>query len=74
VAGPVKRSVTIAGHRTSISLEPKFWDLLKRYADATGQSLSSIVNHVDAEKTSNLSSALRVFLVERAIQRPQVFR
>ena len=65
---PVKRSVTIRGHRTSLSLEPQFWDELKRAADARGVSLAGLIAEVDAERgpqpQSNLSSALRVFVLD----------
>jgi predicted DNA-binding ribbon-helix-helix protein len=65
---PVKRSVTIRGHRTSLSLEPQFWDELKRAADARGLSLASLIAEIDAargvEPESNLSSALRVFVLD----------
>jgi predicted DNA-binding ribbon-helix-helix protein len=67
MSAPVKRSVTIRGHRTSLSLEPQFWDELKRLAEARGASLAELVAQVDAERgvapESNLSSALRVFVL-----------
>jgi len=62
--GPVKRSVRIAGHPTSISLEPVFWEELKRIAAAQRIAVSSLITHIDARRTGNLSSALRVFVVE----------
>ncbi|MEE4239537.1 MAG: ribbon-helix-helix domain-containing protein [Anderseniella sp.] len=59
--GPVKRSVTIAGHRTSLSLEPEFWDALNKLAAARGLSLAGLVAAIDeARGQTNLSSALRV--------------
>ncbi len=62
----VKRSVAIAGHRTSVSLEAAFWDALKRIAAADGCSLAALVARVDAARSgSNLSSALRVFALAR---------
>jgi predicted DNA-binding ribbon-helix-helix protein len=68
MSAPVKRSVTIRGHRTSLSLEPQFWDELKRAADARGASLAGLITEIDAgrgaEPESNLSSALRVFVLE----------
>ena len=68
MSAPVKRSVTIRGHRTSLSLEPQFWDELKHVADARGTSLASLIAEVDAargaEPKSNLSSALRVFVLD----------
>lgn len=59
--GPVKRSVTIAGHRTSLSLEPEFWDALNQLAQARSLSLAGLVAAIDeARGATNLSSALRV--------------
>lgn len=67
--GPVKRSVTIAGHRTSITLEPAFWEALREVAAAEQRSLNDLVRDIDAARTSNgpaqgLSSAVRVFLLD----------
>ncbi len=60
-SGPVKRSVTIAGHRTSLSLEPEFWDALNQLAAARNLSLAGLVAAIDeARGQTNLSSALRV--------------
>ncbi|WP_288456354.1 ribbon-helix-helix domain-containing protein [uncultured Sphingomonas sp.] len=66
-AGPVKRSITIAGHATSISLEPMFWRALEQAADARGLPLSALVAAVDAlriqaDDPPNLASALRSWL------------
>lgn len=59
--GPIKRSVTIAGHRTSLSLEPEFWDALNQLAQARSLSLAGLVAAIDeARGATNLSSALRV--------------
>ena len=56
-----KRSLSIAGHRTSIALEPEFWAVLERMATLNGQSLAALVKAVDETRTSpNLSSALRL--------------
>ena len=68
--GPVKRSVMIAGHATSISLEPVFWEALKAAADAEKVPLSALVARIDAERIEqadppNLASAIRVWLFER---------
>ncbi|MBZ6380058.1 aryl-sulfate sulfotransferase [Pacificimonas flava] len=63
-----KRSLTIAGHRTSISLEPVFWDALKDAADERGQSLAGLVAEIDEARATSLSSAIRVWLFERARQ------
>lgn len=59
-----KRSVVIAGHRTSITLEDAFWDRLKVIAAQNGESLNAVVTRIDAQRTGNLSSALRVFVLE----------
>ena len=71
MAGPVKRSVMIAGHATSISLEPVFWEALRVAAEGEGLPLSALVARIDAERALsadpvNLASALRVWLFERA--------
>ena len=69
---PVKRSLAIAGHRTSISLEPIFWDLLKRAASEEGVALAALVARIDAERIQaetppGLAGALRVWLAVRII-------
>lgn len=62
--GIVKRSVAIAGHRTSISLEEPFWTELQAIARARGQSLQSLVAEIDSGRGGdNLSSAIRVFVL-----------
>jgi predicted DNA-binding ribbon-helix-helix protein len=68
--GPIKRSIMIAGHATSISLEPVFWDALKDAAAAEGVPLSALVARIDAERIEaasppNLASAIRVWLFRR---------
>jgi predicted DNA-binding ribbon-helix-helix protein len=65
---PVKRSVQIAGHKTSISLEPLFWDMLKSAAEAEGLPINALVARIDAERIKSktppgLASALRIWLV-----------
>ena len=60
-----KRSVRIAGHPTSVSLEPEFWDALKALAAARGRSVERLIGEVDAARDGrNLSSALRVAVLE----------
>lgn len=59
-----KRSVLIAGHPTSLSLEGEFWSALREIARHRGQSLNQLVAGVDAERRGNLSSALRVFVLD----------
>ncbi len=64
----------IAGHATSISLEPVFWAALKAAAQEEGVPLSALVARIDAARVEqrdppNLGSAIRVWLFERAIRR-----
>lgn len=66
--GPVKRSVTIAGHQSSISLEPAFWSALEAAARARGLPLSALVAEIDALRIreadpANLASAIRTWLL-----------
>ncbi|KEO88854.1 arylsulfate sulfotransferase [Erythrobacter longus] len=71
---PVKRSIAIEGHRTSISLEPVFWDMLKAAADEADTPVSALVAKIDAERIQSdtppgLASAIRVWLVaQRSVQ------
>ncbi|OYQ32916.1 aryl-sulfate sulfotransferase [Niveispirillum lacus] len=58
-----KRSVMIAGHPTSVTLEAPFWDALKELAAAEGLSVNALIERVDATRTGNLSSALRVHIL-----------
>ena len=65
---PVKRSVEIAGHKTSISLEPVFWDMLRARAGAEGVPINALVARIDAERLEadnppGLAGAVRVWLV-----------
>jgi predicted DNA-binding ribbon-helix-helix protein len=63
-----KRSFSIAGHRTSIALEPEFWNALEAEARDAKLSLSAIIAHVDASRRDrNLASALRVHVLTRAL-------
>ncbi|MDF7776797.1 ribbon-helix-helix domain-containing protein [Sphingomonas sp. AOB5] len=69
-AGPVKRSVTIAGHQTSISLEPVFWDALEAAAAERSLPLNALVAAIDharigADGPPNLASAIRSWLMSR---------
>lgn len=66
-AGPIKRSVTIAGHQTSISLEPVFWRALDEAAAARTLPLNALIAEIDALRITapdppNLASALRTWL------------
>ncbi len=65
---PVKRSIEIAGHKTSISLEPVFWDMLRAAAAQAGVPVNALVARIDAERLEadvppGLAGAIRVWLV-----------
>ena len=64
--GEIKRSVTIAGHRTSISIEKPFWDGLKELACSQKVSVNELVRRIDAGRggEGNLSSAVRIYVFE----------
>ena len=71
---PVKRSVEIAGHKTSVSLEPLFWDLLRAAAEREGLPLNALVARIDAERIearvpSGLAGAIRLWLTARLAER-----
>lgn len=64
-ARPVKHSFTIAGHRTSISLEQAFWSELKAAAAAEQRSVASLVEEIDERRgEAGLSSAVRVWVLD----------
>ncbi len=64
---PTQALRLIAGHRTSLSLEPEFWEALQQAAAARGLSVAALVNEIDqARGDRNLSSAVRVWLLARA--------
>jgi predicted DNA-binding ribbon-helix-helix protein len=61
----VKRSIVIAGHKTSVSLEDAFWKSLKEIATGRGATLSNLVTSIDVERRQgNLSSCLRLFVLD----------
>ena len=60
-----KRSLSIAGHRTSIALEPQFWAALERMSEETGQTMAGLIASIDADRqTTNLSSAARLAVLD----------
>ena len=59
-----KRSVVIAGHSTSLTLEEAFWEDLREIARRRGLSLNALVGSIDAGREGNLSSALRLFVLD----------
>ena len=62
---PVKRSLTLSGHRTSVSLEAAFWDEFRRLATARGQSVNALAGELDVARTppASLASAIRLFVL-----------
>ena len=73
LGSPTKRSVTIAGHETSISLEPMFWQALERAARAEDVPINALIARIDVERLEgpgrapNLTSAIRQWLFLRAL-------
>jgi predicted DNA-binding ribbon-helix-helix protein len=66
-AGIVKRSISISGHATSVSLEEPFWEALKEMAALRRQPLAALVCEIDAARgEANLSSALRLAVLAHA--------
>jgi len=59
-----KRSVKIAGHRTSVSIEAGFWDALKDIAAAKDKSVNALVEEIDRDRQGNLSSAIRLYVLK----------
>ncbi len=69
-ARPVKHSLTLRGHRTSVSLEDVFWREFRRIADARGQPLNQLAAEIDAARGDiGLASAIRVFVLKDALDR-----
>ncbi len=61
----IKRSIVIAGHKTSVSLEDAFWQGLKEIADERSMTLSDLVSSIDTDRRhGNLSSAIRLFVLD----------
>ena len=67
-ARPVKHSLTLRGHRTSVSLEAAFWTEFRRLAHTRGQSLNDLAAEIDARRGDiGLASAIRVFVLHAAL-------
>lgn len=64
-----KHSVIISGHQTSLSLEPEFWNELKEIAEKRKISLSHLIEQVDNKRRTNLSSAIRVYVLSTLKQK-----
>lgn len=60
-----KRSLSIKGHSTSVSLEEEFWEELKQLANEEKSSLNALVSRIDAQRSVNLSSALRLYVLKK---------
>jgi predicted DNA-binding ribbon-helix-helix protein len=61
----VKRSVVINGHKTSVSLEQPFWDIVREVAQTEHKTVSTLLREIDeARRHANLSSAVRIFVLE----------
>ena len=59
----LKRSIVIAGHKTSVSVEDEFWDSVKEIASERGMTLAAMIGKIDGDrKHANLSSAIRLFV------------
>ena len=64
-----KHSLLIAGHATSITLENIFWREFKQAAKERGMSLGELVTEIDKERQGNLSSAIRIFVLQNALKK-----
>lgn len=60
-----KKSIQLTGHRTSISLEPEFWQALQQIAQQKNTSVRKLIIQIDNTRTSNLSSSLRVYILNK---------
>jgi predicted DNA-binding ribbon-helix-helix protein len=63
-----KHSVVIAGHQTSVTLENIFWDKLKSIAVSDDKSMKAIITEIDGNRKTNLSSAIRVYILKKIDQ------
>jgi predicted DNA-binding ribbon-helix-helix protein len=59
-----RRSVVIDGHRTSVSIEPEFWDALTTIAKSQDRGVNALIAEIDRARDGNLSSAIRVFVLK----------
>ena len=67
--GIKKRSVRISGHNTSITIEDEFWSVLKDIAQRRNLSINTLISEIDEKSQGNLSSALRVYVLQYLQQR-----
>lgn len=66
----VKRSVTLKGHATSVSLERPYWEILNKIAEHRQKSLNSIIAEIDSIRGTNLSSAIRLYVLYHIEENP----
>ncbi len=59
-----KRSVKLAGHSTSVSVEDEFWEVLKTLAQSQSMTVSDLLTRIDADRPGNLSSAIRLYVLK----------
>lgn len=66
---PVKRSLTLQGHRTSVSLEDLFWREFRRIAEEDGKTINALAAEIDSDRDPEvgLASSIRVYVLERAL-------
>ncbi len=64
MSGLEKHSVVVSGHRTSVSVEAPFWDELTAIAARRGTSVNRLIGEIDRTRTGNLSSAIRLFVLQ----------
>lgn len=63
-----KRSVRLAGHQTSVSIEDAFWDAFVNIASQRNLSINALITEIDAKRSGNLSSAIRVYVLSHKIE------
>ncbi len=64
-----KYSVMIAGHRTSVSLEPEFWEELKKQAARQNLTSAELITQIDSDRKGSLSSELRLYVLRTLLSR-----
>lgn len=69
-----KHSLLIMGHATSISLEDEFWESLKEIAVEESKSIQQLIEHIDLDRTSNLSSAIRIYILNHLKKKLQKYK
>ena len=68
-----KRSVKISGHATSVSIETEFWEAIKNIASKKKLSVNDLLSEIDKKRTTNLSSAIRIFILSELISTTEYF-